>query len=321
MEQVKDKNYWVCLLDKYGQVSNIAEVLGVHSSTVRKQMNKFGIRYSNTTKFKDVSNEVILSKYNELGNIEKTARFFGVYGKSLRKRISSAYVGKSGSPAFRCNEEFFMQDTERSFYWAGFLMADGWLTDEVRGKRVSMQLQYSDINVLDQLKEDLHFDGNIIKKKSHESMLAQISIRSDKLFDSLNRFGVIPRKTFLGQIPDFILAHQNINHFVRGLFDGDGCIYLGSSKSAKRAQAKFSLTGNNKILEQVQKILELNQLVSKRANYSSGIRGWAHLDYGGNGQVSRIREFLYKNATIFLSRKKNKFYDRSISPIYSVKKI
>ena len=66
-------------------------------------------------------------------------------------------------------------------------------------------------------------------------------INSKKLVNFLISIGCGPRKTFNLKWPQINIKEDLINHFIRGLFDGDGCIY---AKPEKLKRCSISLVGN-----------------------------------------------------------------------------
>lgn len=113
---------------------------------------------------------------------------------------------------------------------------------------------------------------------------------------ALAKLGVVPNKTFKLEFPN--IKEKYYSHFIRGYFDGDGSFPSG------RHGAGFSLVGRQGFLEKVRDILiencKLNKVgVYKRVNIYT-------LNYGGQIQMKRITDYLYKDATIFLQRKYDK---------------
>ena len=93
-----------------------------------------------------------------------------------------------------------------------------------------------------------------------------------------------------------------IRHFVRGYFDGDGCI--------SGAVKKVDIVGTEKFLKTVQVILlkeigiKESKLNRRHNEREDEIRC---LQICGRHQVDKFKDFIYKDATVFLSRKKDKF--------------
>jgi hypothetical protein len=91
------------------------------------------------------------------------------------------------------------------------------------------------------------------------------------------------------------------SHFIRGIFDGDGCIHV-----CHKGQLQFSIIGTKKLNEKIQEKLIKNCGVN---NTKISLRGknlsFSQLHHGGNKQVPKIMNWLYKDADIYLERKRN----------------
>lgn len=109
--------------------------------------------------------------------------------------------------------------------------------------------------------------------------------------------GVIPNKTYSDS--DYIF--QNIPdcfkwHFIRGYFDGNGCITIN-----KKGQASVEICSHNKVfLDAIHNYIA--QFTSTRSNVTKGDGVW-RIRYGGNKQVGKIAFYLYDNYNIKLGRK------------------
>lgn len=104
-------------------------------------------------------------------------------------------------------------------------------------------------------------------------------------------------------------------HFVRGLFDGDGTIYV--PKDFKRIS--FQLLGTYDLLHDIKNILPCNTVknnISDRSQHKYKANVCA-FKLTGEKAIS-IFEWMYKDATIFLDRKHKKYIDYKNSIIIQV---
>lgn len=96
-------------------------------------------------------------------------------------------------------------------------------------------------------------------------------------------------------------------HFIRGYFDGDGCVSRGK-------RAKIDIVGTISFLESIQTILEneigfyKSKLNQRYRNRENTIRS---LQIGGISQAIKFGKWLYEDSTIFMKRKKGVFDDYS----------
>ena len=92
-------------------------------------------------------------------------------------------------------------------------------------------------------------------------------------------------------------------HFIRGFFDGDGSLCLNNNVNS----CKFDIaSASTSILIDLRVILSdfcgLNGSLTKESGNSNA---W-HLRYSGR-KINNILDWLYKDATIFMKRKHDKF--------------
>ncbi|MCK9429156.1 MAG: hypothetical protein M0R17_04070 [Candidatus Omnitrophica bacterium] len=195
--------------------------------------------------------------------------------------------------------------TEIEAYILGFLYADGFVTNKVENKyyMTGITLKYDDHELLEELTKyipfKLHRGFAKIKDKSYEVIKAVYC--NVKFTQQIIKLGIIPNKTYqndssiLDNISDELRAH-----FIRGYFDGDGSIYLNDKKYG----VSF-VSINGKLLRKIKEILD--NICSANPNLLIENGKYYRLAYRGNCNVEKIFKYLYKDATIKLSRKYDKF--------------
>ena len=184
----------------------------------------------------------------------------------------------------KVNDDFFSQDTAESFYWAGFLAADGCVLNT---KRTSVWLSKKDLNQIQKLKTALNYSGKISYSARRKAY--GITVTSEKIVEALKRFNVVPRKSLILTFPEWLKEHQLVNHFLRGYFDGDGSFSVKSGKYVKTI--KFALRGTVEFLNSFQNILNTNCKTGNKKVYLYDSIG--SLEYSGRKKVSKIIDFLY----------------------------
>ena len=215
---------------------------------------------------------------------------------------------------YSVNEDFFTNiDSEEKAYFLGLLVSDG----NVYGNQTTLGLQAQDGYILELFKLAINYSGIVyFKKRSKERYkdTSCITISSKKLTQDLSKYGVVPCKSSITVFPDI---PENLHrHFIRGVFDGDGCISVFNHTNKKKKWYKsyiekvFTITGSKELISSIQATLILNCKLNKTklhiCNNNPDIR---IISYSGKLQIDRIKKYLYEDATIFLKRKKDKFYD------------
>ena len=221
---------------------------------------------------------------------------------------------------YKSDQNFFSKETEESFYVAGFLAADGCVKSRKSPSQkygeprheVYIGLSKNDKEHLEKIRKILSAETPIrdylVKNSTRNSnwkdiWKSEISITSKQMFDDLARFNIVPRKTLIYTIPDWMKNHSLKHHFLRGYNDGDGSFYWALSKGKIEKQLYFSLRGTTEFLMSVRDILEKECNLPHRETEIRISSGHGVLEYGGNKVVKKICNFLYKDATIYLDRK------------------
>jgi hypothetical protein len=260
-----------------------------------------------------LTQELLEKEYQELKSIKKIAQKYYVHYTTISKKFDQFGI-KRDLRTFYCEDEhMFSKDTEKSFYLAGFIAADGCINKyKNKQSRLSIFLSDKDTDFLQMLKNDLfRFDGKTYTSKIknskrnpawNDTINCGFRITSNIICRDLERFNIVPRKSLIYRFPEWLTDHPLVHHFMRGYNDGDGCIRIRDSYNANKLV--FSLVGQPLFLETYKNILELNCEI---INYDKFIQirnnGLGVLEYSGNIIVAKIADFLYKDATIFMDRK------------------
>lgn len=213
---------------------------------------------------------------------------------------------------YKCNENFFdVIDTEQKAYWLGFIYADGYIVAKRKhnSRKLGIAISEKDVELLKRFKKDIESTHPIGKYESTASSFegsypyVRVIISSSKIAEDLFRLGVFEQKTEKIQFPtENQVPKRLIHHFIRGYFDGDGSI----SQYQKKSAFTISFCGTREFLDGLQNYFGTSLKLDKRHdnnvnNYSLGI--------GGNRQVEEILDDIYKDATVFLMRKHNRYID------------
>lgn len=210
------------------------------------------------------------------------------------------------------NENYFEKiDTENKAYLLGFIYADGFV-----GKHDDFCISLSDkvddnLKILKLLQDELQISRNLIYHSVSEDGYGSYTLKfSNKIVvNNLNKSGVFTCKSLdMDDIPHNI-DMKLFNHFIRGYFDGDGTICTYYDSYDKRQRYCFGILGTPKFLTKIHKIIcsECNIKETKLKN--SRVKGLAQIDHRGIKSLIKIREYLYKDATIYLTYKHDRFYN------------
>lgn len=199
---------------------------------------------------------------------------------------------------YKLNEHFFDELNEKSAYWLGFLYADGYVRmKDGKSGELKLKLKDTDVGHISKLLNDLECDNPIKCGVDKKSKFCSVTIYSNLMVNRLFELGCVNNKTFKIMFPDIDL--NLIKHFVRGYFDGDGCI-----SKIKNKWYHVTIAGNESFITSLKKFL-VDSGVYKIYIYTSG--KIKILSISNLTDVFKFKNIIYNGDTIFLERKKNKF--------------
>lgn len=209
-------------------------------------------------------------------------------------------------------------DTEYKAYILGLIYADGTIDDMVKGRRewrLVISLQEEDGYVLQKLLDDTNklkiriSNPPAVQKQGWKKRVIAY-IGNTYMCKTLVNLGCGPRKSQLGmQFPD--IPEHLIHHFIRGFFDGDGCvtvnkrIYRGKRVISENFKLKLAFTSTDSVfLDKVMEYLPITKVYKRKKLRSMMVHTYwieRKLD------IENVYEYLYKDANYYFDRKYNKF--------------
>lgn len=262
-----------------------------------------------------IEKEILESYINKGLSLKQISKELEV-GYNTVLRYSKKYelkskIGNQGARKHKFNEDFFKEiNTEEKAYWLGFIAADGCIYNNSNAWRLQINLKGSDKKHLEQFQKALGSNYKISEKTVGKSEVCQLKINSKILCFDLINLGIIERKSLEVKMPN--LKEDMIRHFIRGYFDGDGNIKNFYDKY-NRHRYNFNIVGGidmlNSINENMPCDLDLYKIKRDSEIFS--------LETTMKSKLVSIYDFLYNNATIYLSRKKD-IYDNLMSRLIEI---
>lgn len=191
---------------------------------------------------------------------------------------------------------FSVIDTEAKSYFLGFIMADG----NIYKNQLSIEIHLKDYDLLDTFKKELNTSNTITYRKKNNIEMVCLRIVSGKIIEDLARYGIVEDKTHnqkhLCPVPDHLL-----NHFLRGLLDGDGWI-----TKDKSGYYHLGFVNHNKVI--CEEFLEKCNSLIKNQNHSRITRKDNKskcyvAQFQSQTQVKQLVTALYKDSNYYLTRK------------------
>lgn len=212
-------------------------------------------------------------------------------------------------PKYNLNENFFdVVDSESKAYFLGLLLADGSISKNNRVLKIS--LQENDKHILETFKNQIKSNSPLFftksKNKKHSNYYT-LTLYSKKICEDLIKLGCVNNKSKYLKWNVSDIPNEIQNHFIRGYFDGDGCFsYRFHKKKYLKSVVNFTSTKDFCIGLQIliKELFSYNSYMSTRhKNNKSNNRT---IEITGNIQVFNLLNWVYKNSTIFLLRKRKK---------------
>lgn len=183
---------------------------------------------------------------------------------------------------------------ENDCYLLGFLYADGCIFKNY----INIRLGAKDREHLLVLR-DLFYptvDRPLYYIKSTNAYHLQVS--SKLIVDRLRSLGCTERKSLTITFPDF-LNNIQYQHFLRGYFDGDGCIYVNKNRSTSNVNIISSHIFCDIASVYISDTLNIN---ARHISHSTSDK-ISVIKIDGNRQVLKFMDYIYNDATVFLKRK------------------
>jgi hypothetical protein len=207
------------------------------------------------------------------------------------------------------SDYFKIIDSEVKAYILGYLVADGSIEESVRKNRPSkfVRLRFGcvseDDEILRLIQREIAPDNNLryYQPQGNRKQVTILQICDKELIEDLKTlYNIHPRKTYNANFEFPNIPKEFERDFIRGFIDGDGSI----------GDKHFSMICNSpKFAEQIKdKFLEaipnLKWVIYKEIRKTTPY--WS-LHFSYNIKVRKpLFDYLYKDATVFLTRKRNK---------------
>lgn len=275
---------------------------------------KNGLQNTVLKRFEPIVKDVV-EMYKECGTVNKTCINLNIKNKakvSLILRLSgftfdSSYHKDRNSKI----DHHYLDaiDDEYKAYYLGFMYADGYNNYSNKKYQISLELQASDIDILERFKTLFHSTYRIRDKVSklsyaeNWSPIKRLVFYSKDLSLKLKEYGCIEAKTYDLDFPsEDIVPDHLIRHFIRGYSDGDGSICINEKSYRNTISIQGTQLFLSGLMEKV--VTHTGVTRTKILNGNGNVFEWKK---GGRKQVLKVLDWLYKDSNIYLERKYDKY--------------
>ena len=227
-------------------------------------------------------------------------------------QLKANRMGLKKSPYF-CNYHYFDTiDTEEKAYWLGFLTADGWISKSTTTGSgvVGIELQYGDIGHLKKFNKSICGNYQVTDrwrtcslspykdKKNHTCVIRVFSLI---MYKSLENLGFSNNKSYDFTIPE--LRKDLIRHYLRGHFDGNGCLCFTN----KSFHINFT-TASKRLNNDIASILKSKNFNFIESNYINEFDTSVYrIDIHRKADKLCFLDWIYQDSNIYLDRKYKKY--------------
>lgn len=197
--------------------------------------------------------------------------------------------------SFKKNDlRFLLEEKLESYYWIGFLLADGYFSKD----RIKLTVARKDKDHIQKLAQSCFSNVNSDLKTSTLSMQDTVLVKNIK-----DKFNINDRKTY-NPCDLSCLNGKKMFSLIIGFIDGDGCI----KKQHKRKDCLLTIKCHGSWLESLDLFSNFisKKFQIKTPNSYLDKNGYAVINIGNNSLLRAMKKEAIENKLPFLERKWNK---------------
>lgn len=204
-------------------------------------------------------------------------------------------------------------------YILGLICSDGCISYDNHSHRFRMTLTMIDRELIDELRRRYTPHRKLYEYTPKKGNTAFTIITSNE-FDIkfLRSLGIEERKSLIARVPHIATSLES--HLIRGIFDGNGCIYNSTTTNYSREYtyqyASFT-TGSREFADDLVEILANHGIptrivIDSRSYTPSRLHGTYYVKICRKQAVRDFYDWIYQDADLLLSRKHDKFTNDDI---------
>lgn len=305
------------------ELSKRLEELGYKMYRGAKLSSIIGLKKATEEYIDNINNNPSLTKicakyHIDIGTLSKRLKELNIEVINYQNRL------KFDNTVFDCI------DTEEKAYWLGFIFADGYIDSSPLEENKKAHYTF-ELSLKGSDAEHLHKFNKFMKHENDNVKMGYVNcegkrcercrwwITDKHLWKTLNKYGCTPRKSLTLQFPNenIFKSKDLIRHFIRGYWDGDGCISYSNKEHTKIC---INVLGTEQFLVKLINYIPYN--MSYTLQYKNPESNNITSSFIKDGlKAYNIIKYLYDNCTIYLDRKYEKFiyfrqlYEKSYRPI------
>lgn len=194
--------------------------------------------------------------------------------------------------------------TTNDAYILGLIWSDGNLSRNC----IEIVLQKNDEKLLKDISQYVYSKNTLTYREGRNRIFngkeysckpqVRFRITNKEIADKLRIIGLSEDKSLKCRFPK--IDSVFIPHFIRGLMDGDGCIY-----TKKRGNCRVTIVSNHIMVSEISDIVNENLKINSKVNKKT--ENVSIFSISGRLQILKFLEWIYKDADLKLDRKYEKY--------------
>ena len=208
---------------------------------------------------------------------------------------------------YSINENYFdVIDTQNKAYFLGLLWSDG--CNFVKKNAIILGLQESDKHILDSFNKEinsnrpLRFENRNDKNANWKNVYI-LRVNNEHMSKVLESYGMVQNKSLILDFPKN-LPKELYSHFMRGYFDGDGCIPYSMTDYST------NMVGTKEVLIKFQEILNDQGIRTILRRHSNNDKNTYVLRTTSKIHSKSFLNYIYKDSILYLYRKNNLYKEK-----------
>lgn len=301
---------WLIKKLKFKTIQDIAIEANCNNITISRWMKKFKI-----SKEKPLyqNKEWLMEQTKKFKNAKAVADHYGMIEDTINSWYRRYNIKFNADKTSDFVEDYFENiDTEHKAYWLGLLTADGFMHKSL--KNFGIGLKTKDKYILQKFLDDIKYKTNIATKISGFNKRSNyITICSTRMCKDLIYHGIVPHKSGKEYIDIENINERYIKDFIRGYIDGDGWISI--CKKTKNPTVGICSMSIN-ILYDIKEYLENNLNVNCHIRRRKNKKKLFDITINSSNAI-KLLDYIYKDSTIHLIRKFNRYENVKNLPLYN----
>lgn len=259
----------------------------------------------------------IINLFNNGKEVREIPLILNVSERATARVLKESGINTKCRNRYSLNENYFETiNTPEKAYILGLLYADGYVGDE-RYNNIVLSLSEADRPLLEQIAMCIGYTGEIRKnnrKNGYKDTYQHVlNFSNKKMTSDLRKLGLYPGKSAsMTTMP--ILDKSLVSHFIRGYFDGDGSVYSSEStsthivggelKTYTYQKIRVDIIGTESFMKELISHIPVTYAFKMKKAKSENM---VYMGLGSRKSSKEFYDYIYKDATIYMQRKYEKF--------------